>query len=105
MIAAPADTLRARASALATRIGEPCEAVELHSTVGGGALPGQTLPSWGVALGGRSTDRALAALRRATPPVIGRIEDGRVVLDLRTVEPEHDDQLALAVAGVVGTPR
>ena len=48
-----------------------------------------------------SADRLLAALRAGEPAVVGRIEDGRVVLDLRTVEPASDDALAAAV----GVPR
>ena len=65
----------------------------LRSTVGGGSLPGETLPSFGLALEARSANGLLAALRRGEPAVIGRIEDDRVVLDLRTVEPEADDAL------------
>jgi L-seryl-tRNA(Ser) seleniumtransferase len=54
------------------------------------------LPSFGVALDG-SADRLLAELRRGPPCVVGRIADGSVVLDLRTVEPERDEELATAV--------
>jgi L-seryl-tRNA(Ser) seleniumtransferase len=93
-IAAPGDVLERRATALAERVGGRVIAVE--STVGGGSLPGETLPSFGVALDG-SADRLLAALRRGSPCVVGRIADGSVVLDLRTVEPERDDELATAV--------
>ncbi len=71
--------------------------MDLRSTVGGGSLPGETLPSIGVALTGGSATRRLAALRRGVPPVIGRIEDERVVLDLRTVDPAQDGDLAAAV--------
>jgi L-seryl-tRNA(Ser) seleniumtransferase len=93
-IAAPGDVLERRAEALAERVGGRVVAVE--STVGGGSLPGETLPSFGLALDG-PPDRLLAALRRGSPCVVGRIADGSVVLDLRTVEPEHDDDLATAV--------
>jgi L-seryl-tRNA(Ser) seleniumtransferase len=93
-IAAPGDVLEQRAEALAERVGGRVVAVE--STVGGGSLPGETLPSFGVALDGPA-DSLLAALRRGSPCVVGRIADGSVVLDLRTVEPERDDDLATAV--------
>jgi L-seryl-tRNA(Ser) seleniumtransferase len=93
-MAAPGDELARRATALAERVGGRVIAVE--STVGGGSLPGETLPSFGVALDGPA-DRLLAALRRGSPCVVARIADGSVVLDLRTVEPEHDDDLATAV--------
>jgi L-seryl-tRNA(Ser) seleniumtransferase len=46
----------------------------------------------------------LAALRRGRPPVIGRIADGRVVLDLRTVDPGDDARLASALARALELP-
>ena len=96
MISLPADVVRARAQALAGQVGG--EAVAVASTVGGGSLPGETLPSWAVALEGRSPDRLLARLRSGDPPVVGRIEGGRVILDLRTVPAERDTDLARAIA-------
>ncbi len=97
MIAVPLEALRARAEQLRRRLADRTEVVELRSTVGGGSLPGETLASFGLALSGPSPTRVLAALRGGEPPVIGRIEDGRVVLDLRTVDPEHDNDLGGAV--------
>ena len=97
MIAAPLPGLQARAGALAARIGDPATVVELRSTVGGGSLPGETLPSSGIALRGRSPRRLLTALRGGEPMVIGRIEADRVVLDLRTVDPLRDGDLAAAM--------
>ena len=101
MIATPVDDLRARATRLVARLGEQAEAIAVRSTVGGGSLPGETLPSVGVALGTTSASRTLAALRRGTPAVIGRIEDDRVILDLRTVPPDADDRLEGAVRTVL----
>jgi L-seryl-tRNA(Ser) seleniumtransferase len=99
MIATPVDALRDRAEALRGRLGEGVEVVDLRSTVGGGSLPGETLASVGLAIRAGSATRVLAALRHGDPPVIARIEDGRVVMDLRTVEPDRDadDHLAAAV--------
>jgi L-seryl-tRNA(Ser) seleniumtransferase len=95
MIGTPLEELRSRAERVAGWIGATAEVVQLGSTVGGGSLPGKTIPSYGVAVGGRSPDPLLAAIRRrGRNPVIGRIEDGRVVLDLRTVDPERDRELA-----------
>ena len=74
MISAPADSLAARARALAERLGRRAQAVETRSAVGGGSLPGQTQPSWAVAFETPAPDRLAAALRHAEPPVIGRIE-------------------------------
>jgi L-seryl-tRNA(Ser) seleniumtransferase len=77
----------------------PCE-----SAVGGGAMPTARLPSWGLALapvhGTRATDFELA-LRRSDPPVIARIVDDRVVLDMRTVLPRDTEALLAAVAAAV----
>ena len=90
---------------MAARIGAAATVVELRSTIGGGSLPGETLPSWGVALDGgrRSATRLLAALRQGTPIVIGRIEADRVVLDMRTVKPALDGDLAAAVERTLAT--
>ena len=97
MISTPLPTLRGRAEALRSRLGDGVDVVDLRSTVGGGSLPGETLPSVGLAVRARPATRALTALRRSDPPVIGRIEDDRVVLDLRTVEPDRDEDLAAAI--------
>ncbi|MFQ5612852.1 MAG: L-seryl-tRNA(Sec) selenium transferase [Anaerolineae bacterium] len=67
--------------------------VGTRSTVGGGSLPDQTLPSKAVALAVSSPDGLAARLRAATPPVIARIEGDRLLLDLRTVLPEQDRAL------------
>ncbi len=100
MIAAPLDGLRARAEALAAALG--AEAVATEATVGGGSLPGETLPSFGVAIAGGRPDALVTALRRGQPSVIGRVEGGRVVLDLRTVEPTRDSDLEAAVRAAIG---
>jgi len=95
MIATPADEVRVRAERVADRIGQAASVVPLSSTVGGGSLPGETIPSFGVAVTGRSANQSLADLRRVgRQPLIGRIEEGRVVLDLRTVDPRFDEELA-----------
>ncbi len=73
-----------------------------RSTVGGGSLPGETLPTKLVALDAKSPDRLAAALRAADPPVVARIEDDRLVLDPRTVLPEEEQELLRVVSEVVG---
>jgi L-seryl-tRNA(Ser) seleniumtransferase len=75
--------------------------VALAATIGGGSLPGETLPSYGLAVAARSAERLLTALRRGDPAVIGRIEDGRLLLDLRTVDPRADDELAGALGAAL----
>jgi len=69
------------------------EVVEGRSTVGGGSLPGETLPTWLVAIACESPDVLAARLRRNDPPVIARIEDGRLVLDPRTVQAGEEKAL------------
>jgi L-seryl-tRNA(Ser) seleniumtransferase len=102
MIATPLAEIRARAERLLFRLRvstvEGISVVDVRSTVGGGSLPGETLPSIGLALSARRPEAVLAALRANDPAVVGRIEGGRVVLDLRTVDPGFDDALGQAVA-------
>lgn len=98
MLAAPAGELEQRARALSHKLSG--EAVATRSTIGGGSLPGQTQPSWAVALSGKA-DAVAAALRKAQPPVIGRIDSDQVLLDLRTVLPEQDALLEEAVRGTL----
>ena len=69
------------------------------STVGGGSAPGSALATRLIRLTPReqSTVSLERRLRALDPPVIGRIENDRVLLDLRTVSPEQDDQLLAAL--------
>jgi L-seryl-tRNA(Ser) seleniumtransferase len=97
-IAAPVDDLRGRASRLMARLGPAAAVKDTQATVGGGSLPGETLRSIALALEARSADALLRRLRLGEPAIVGRIEDGCVLLDLRTIEPDQDDALATAVA-------
>jgi L-seryl-tRNA(Ser) seleniumtransferase len=97
MIAAGADGLRARAAAVAAILGDGADVIATEATVGGGSLPGDTLPSFGIAVSRGRANAVLDALRRGRPSVVGRIDAGRVVLDLRTVEADRDGELAAAV--------
>ena len=84
--------LRARAEALAAQLPEAV-AVVCVAAVGGGGAPGVQLPSAAVSL----PEPYAVALRTADPPVVGRLEAGRCLLDLRTVAPEDDELLVAAV--------
>jgi L-seryl-tRNA(Ser) seleniumtransferase len=64
--------------------------VDSLSTVGGGSLPGQTLPTKALAISVSSVEALAERLRRTDPPLIGRIEDNQLLLDPRTVLPEQD---------------
>jgi L-seryl-tRNA(Ser) seleniumtransferase len=83
--------LRVRAERLAAQLPD-AHAVDCIAAVGGGGAPGVELPSAGVSL----PESYAVGLRTGTPAVVGRIEAGRCVLDLRTVAPE-DDKLVLSV--------
>ena len=96
MIAASAAQQRKRARAWQVALGAG-EVIKSRSTVGGGSLPEETLPSWSLALGVRRPDRLVAGLRGAVPPVVARVEQDRVLLDPRTVLPEQDDPLLAAL--------
>lgn len=99
MIAAELDILAKRARRWQQSLREntnvstsSIEVVDSISTVGGGSLPGQTLPTKVLAVSAVSVDRLAESLRltTSTPPVIARIEDDRLLLDPRTVLPEQD---------------
>jgi L-seryl-tRNA(Ser) seleniumtransferase len=97
MLAASPEILEQRAHVLAGAVGG--HVVDTRSAVGGGSLPGQTQPSKAVALDSDDPDRLAARLRAAQPPVVGRIDEGHLLLDLRTVLPEQDSPLREAVIG------
>ncbi len=84
--------LRVRAGRLAAQL-PGARAVDCIAAVGGGGAPGVELPSAGVSL----PESYAAPLRTGTPPVVGRLEAGRCVLDLRTVAPEEDELVLSAV--------
>jgi L-seryl-tRNA(Ser) seleniumtransferase len=75
----------------------PLQVVDSASTVGGGSLPGQTLPTKVLALTVPSVDALTAQLRQADPPIIARIDNRQLLLDPRTVLPEQDKALVAAL--------
>jgi L-seryl-tRNA(Ser) seleniumtransferase len=100
MIAAPMDELRRRAERLASALREARVAATvttMQSTLGGGSLPGELLPSVGLSIGSQRPDRLHRALRIGEPAVIGRVQRGELLLDLRTVLPDQDDAVVQAV--------
>ena len=70
------------------------------STVGGGAMPTAAMPSWAVVLAGKSADAIDRALRAAPTPIIARIEDGKLWLDVRTIADADVAEIAAAVAAL-----
>jgi L-seryl-tRNA(Ser) seleniumtransferase len=98
----PVEAVRARARRLEqtlTAAGLDARVVDSAGAVGGGGAPEVDLPSAAVSL-----PASLAVpLRHGRPPVVGRVEDGRCLLDLRSVAPQDDDRLRDAVLAVTGT--
>ena len=96
MISRPLDEIEAAARRWAGICGG--EVIKGESAVGGGSLPGATLPTWLVAIDAESPEALKAALRNADPPVIARIAGGRVLLDPRTVLAGQESDLARVLA-------
>ena len=97
MIALSSDAVKARVEGWAGKIGRRVSAAKSQSTIGGGSLPGETLPTWVLTIDCRGieggAEQVAKRLRHADPPVLGRIEDGRVLLDARTVLLDEEDAL------------
>jgi len=87
--------IRERAKRLRGRLPE-LELIEGRSVAGGGSTPDQSLATWLIAVPGDAVSQE-AALRRNTPAIIGRIEQDRLVLDLRTVLPQQEAELLKAL--------
>ena len=92
MIAARPEDLHAKASAWVASL-HAGEVLSGRSTVGGGSLPEETLPTWLLALSSPRPNVLAERLRLAPVPVIARVDNDRVVLDPRTVLPEQEGAL------------
>ena len=102
LIALDLEALRTRAERIAAITGRSdVTVVPLESAVGGGSLPGQLLPSIGVAVRVPSPTRALATLRGGPDRILARIVDDAVAFDLRTVQPFDDGVVARRIADLV----
>jgi len=94
MACIPVEELRVRAEALCTRVPN-AKVVDTEAVAGGGSLPGLSIPSCGVAV--EAARPAAFATRLRAARIVARVEDGRVVCDLRTVDPSDDALLADAL--------
>lgn len=98
MLSADLDSLRDSSQSLLDLLGLPAactaSAVAMSSFVGSGALPDSAIPSWGLVIDAPDCGALAGALRRCRPAVAGRLENGRLYLDLRTVFPEEIGTLA-----------
>lgn len=101
MISSPQEVIKERATNWQAQIGGNARVehsvVPSRSAIGGGTLPGETLPSWVLALDCRGVsggaEEVMGRMRSGDPPVVARIEEGRVLLDPRTVSPEEEEAL------------
>lgn len=81
--------------------GVSVEVTECHSQVGGGSVPGSEIPSFCLQISGLNSETLAARLRSGTPAVLGRIQDDRVILDMRTVRDAERDELAAKISSVI----
>jgi L-seryl-tRNA(Ser) seleniumtransferase len=107
MMGLTAEEVGERALEIAKLVRSPrlkIEIIDGESVIGGGATPSSVLPSKLLALSGKglNIDELAGRLRCGDPPVIARVEDGRVLLDLRTVFPEQDRQIVAALECISG---
>lgn len=107
MLSIDPETLKKRARALAKRITTEttslaADVVSDASRAGGGSLPMEEFPTWVVALASSElkTSALESALRRAEPPVICRVKDDRVILDMRTVREDEAAMIAEALRAI-----
>jgi L-seryl-tRNA(Ser) seleniumtransferase len=112
MLGQPADAVGARAEALAAALrsavpGVRCAVEDGTSEVGGGALPLQLLPTRLLALdpGAQGAAAMEARLRTGTAPVLARVQENRILLDLRTVAPAEEAALLTALRAALGAER
>jgi len=97
MISTPLDQIKERAQRWANHLGYG-EVLESQSTVGGGSLPDETLPTWTLALAVKKPNAFSNQLRRGPNPIISRIEGDLVILDPRTILPEQEEIVLNALA-------
>lgn len=104
MIAAPVEQLNRRANRWRRNLvsaGLAAEVISTWSTVGGGSLPGQQLPTRALAVKTPSPNAVAARLRALATPVIARVEDDQLIFDPRTVWSEQDGVLVMGILAVL----
>lgn len=101
MISMSQDEIRRRATAWQEALGQG-EVIRDESTVGGGSLPGENLPTWLLMLSTRSPNRVLARLRNNEIPILARLVDDKLAIDPRTVSEEQEEVLLAGLRQVLG---
>jgi L-seryl-tRNA(Ser) seleniumtransferase len=111
MIRASKEEISSRALTLAAKLrglaGVDIEILDGESVIGGGAAPSSTLQTrlLAVLVKGMSADDLLAKLRSAEPPIIARVQDARVLLDLRTVLAQEEPAIVSALRQIAEEPK
>ncbi len=96
MLSMPVENLKLRAEKLSSLLSavscvESCEAIEEEAMLGGGSLPAQKIPTWCVSISPvGSVDTFTANLRAGAPAILGRVQKGKLLLDMRTISPAED---------------
>ena len=109
LLGTPIENLQNRAERLAIQMAESgaidtAEAIQDKAYLGGGSVPAQELSTWCIALepAGGGVDSLAAALRKGQPAVVGRVQQDRLLLDMRSVFPRQDTQLVEAIEALDG---
>lgn len=107
MLSTPIENLKLRAEKAAAQLGSSSKLkditiVEDHSMLGGGSLPTQRIPTWCVSFAAAegSISSLATAMREANPPIFGRVNKDRMLLDMRTVRPSEDIALVDAMLAI-----
>ena len=105
LLATPNENLRLRAESIASQLQHvtgiaKAEAIEEEAFLGGGSVPTQQIKTWCVAidLDTESLNSFHTRLRTGTPAVVGRVQKGQLLIDLRSVPPRQDAQIVLAIS-------
>ena len=97
MLRERSEVVKGRARELASAIGSGAAVERSEATIGGGSVPGSSLPSWAVRVPDAAPEALAARLRTGSVPVFGRVDERGVSLDVRTVADAEIDELARAV--------
>ena len=102
MISQTESDLRSRSLHLQQSIGKSLKVIKGFSTIGGGSMPEETLPTWLLAISGQKKSKMIFdSLRKSNPPIISRVENDMVLLDPRTVLPKYDDILISIISKIL----
>jgi L-seryl-tRNA(Ser) seleniumtransferase len=94
--------VKGRAEAWAAELGHG-SVIEGESTVGGGSLPDESIPTFLLSLEVESVERFMKTLRKSTPPIIARTVNDKILFDPRTVMPEQEGALIVTLKNILGS--